>query len=191
MDEKILIREGAAATGATGAAGFAGGLGGLILGGLAGYALSRWNGNGWNGNGNNGCGCGCGCNSGAQRVFTQGDVDNLLATKNTEYNLGSQISQSQFQSALLAEQANTAQARALCDTTYEIVGQIGNVREAAMQQTFELSRQMASCCCELKQEIAGVVSAFQAEKINALRDEILFLKLRPTTTTTTSTTPAA
>lgn len=174
MDEKIIVRESENMS----APGLLGGVGGLIVGGLAGYALSRWN-NGNCGCNNNGCGCG------PVRVFTQGDVDNLLATKNTEYALGTQIANSQFQTALLAEQANTAQARALCDTTYEIVNQIGSVRQATMQQTFDLSRQMADCCCELKQEIAGVVSAFQAEKISALRDEILYLKLKPTTTTTT------
>lgn len=182
MDEKIIVRESENMS----APGLLGGVGGLIVGGLAGYALSRWNNNGC-GCGNNGYNYGCGC--GPVRVFTQGDVDNLLATKNSEYALGSQIAEAKYQNALYAEQANTAQARALCDTTYEIVNQIGNVREAGMKQTFDLSRQMAECCCELKQEIAGVVSAFQAEKISALRDEILFLKLRPTTTTTTSTTP--
>lgn len=177
MDEKIIVREGESMS----APGLLGGVGGLIVGGLAGYALSRWNNNGCN-NFNPGCGCGCG----PARVFTQGDVDNLLATKNTEYSLGTQISNSKYENAILAEQANTAQARALCQTTYEIVNQISDVKQSTMQQTFDLSRQMANCCCELKQEIAGVVSAFQAEKISALRDEILYLKLKPTTTTTTA-----
>ncbi len=151
--------------GMTTLAGGAGFVGGLVLGSL-------WN--GWNGNGNNrngNCG-GCGCNqaidtasinSSISRVGDQVSnlgMQNLQQTCNTNMNLVNAVTNAHNSINNTLNQNNLANTQGFAGVQSALCQGFSGVNSNVTSQGYEsriatnqLASQMASCCCELKQEV--------------------------------------
>ena len=118
-------------------------VGGLIVGGLAGWAFSRNQGN-W-GYGYNGApfvsNCGCGCN---HNQYSIADVSNLVATKDAQYAQLNATQESEFNVLSQLYKDTTTLASAICNLGYEnamLSNQVqGKIAEASAKADL--------CCCK-------------------------------------------
>lgn len=153
----------------------AGAVGGLIVGGLAGYALSQnnRNDNNW---GHNGCAPVVGCGG-----FSQAEVDNLVATKNAE------IAQMASTTLIIdkIQDSNLGLTKGLCASEYQNMVNFSELKLQGAQSNAALALQIEKnrceaelCCCKTQ----GMITASNQDLKNFyLTDELTELRLEKLT----------
>lgn len=149
------------------------GFGGVILGGLAGYALSNWN------KGPMPYGAGFGSFGG----YTQADVQNIIATKDADYNQLNATQQGEFNTINRIDTLGVNLATGLASLGYENARLANANQIQTMQSTGAVQNAVAEasakadlCCCKTQGMISNIVpeikNFYLQDEVSKLRDVI-------------------